>query len=89
MADPKHPQGGGAVTPQTEGGAHPRGTEAKSHTRDPQDQPGPDSPSKGEHIFPEDATQVPDARRNPGIMSPGGTTDSGEPGIDERDEDAS
>ncbi|WP_207481566.1 hypothetical protein [Arenibaculum pallidiluteum] len=94
MATPKHPQGGGSITPQTEGGAHPRGTDAKNYTRESQDQPGPDTPAKGEHIFPDDGrpqdpTQVPDARRNPGIMSSGGTTDSGEPGIDERDADAS
>lgn len=89
MAEPKHPQGGDAVSPQTGGGDHPRGTEGNNHLREPQDQPGTDSPSEGAHVFPEGAEPMPDARRNPGIASSGGTADSGVPGIDERDADAS
>jgi hypothetical protein len=88
MAEPKHPQGGG-VTPQTEGGDHPRGVAGKNHLREQQDQPGTDSPKEGAHVFPEGAEPIPDDRRNPGIASSGGTADSGVPGIDERDADAS
>ncbi len=31
MGQIKNPGGGGSVTPQTEGGDHPRGTGAKNH----------------------------------------------------------
>jgi hypothetical protein len=89
MAEPKDPRGTDAITPQVEGGDHPRGTETKNYVREGQDQPGPTSPREGSHVFPEGTDPIPDARRNPGISSSPGTTDSGEPGIDERDQGAS
>jgi hypothetical protein len=89
MATPKHPQGGGSITPQTGGGDHPRGTEGKSYVRNDQDQPGERAPTKGDHVLPEGVDVIPDAQRNPGIMSSPGTTDSGEHPLPERDRDAS
>jgi len=91
----KHPSGSGSVTPQQEGGKHVRGTEAKSYDQNQKMERERETPP----MDPDGERQAkgPDARdaltdrgnastENPGIGSSSGTTDSGERGIEERDE---
>jgi hypothetical protein len=96
MGSIKHPSGSGSVTPQTERGPHPRGTEAKSGDQarkmereretpaiDPDADRAPSGPDARDTMG-----GRPDTLANPGIGSSPGTTDSGERGIEERDRGA-
>jgi hypothetical protein len=94
MGTIKHPGGSDAVTPQQEGGAHPRGTDAKNYdqarkTERERDVPAPDPEADRADSGPDARDALAGRRRdldeNPGIGSSPGTSDSGERGIEERD----
>ncbi len=86
----KHPSGSDAITPQTEGGAHPRGTGTKNYQRDATaDAHAGQKPAAGQGAgkhFRDDPAGPSDLDRNPGVGSSSGTFSTGESGIEERDE---
>lgn len=93
MGTIKHP-GGDSVTPQQEGGAHPRGTETGNYDGDrkagrERDTPAPDPAADRADGGPDARDALAGRRRdldeNPGINSSPGTSGSGERGIEERD----
>jgi hypothetical protein len=85
----KHPSGSDAVTAQTEGGAHPRGTGTKNYRREETGADAGQKPAGGQGAgkhFRDDQAGPSDLDRNPGIGSSSGTFSTGESGIEERDE---